>query len=100
MLAALTFGCCGSCRTCPDGRPAYCEHFTEHREITDILVGEDPNTIVTRAGSRVDVQAGQSWSNEHVAFRGVYVQIFTFEDGDVKCFQEYCDTAKIAAAHA
>lgn len=67
--------------------------------IDDIIVGEDPNTLVVRSHGDVDVQAGETWGNKHVTYQGRYVQIFTFLDGRVKSFEEYYDTAKIAEAY-
>jgi hypothetical protein len=67
--------------------------------IDDILVGENPNILVVRSRSDVDVEAGETWGNQHVKFKGQYVQIFEFEDGKIKLFEEYYDTAMVAQAY-
>jgi ketosteroid isomerase-like protein len=67
--------------------------------IDDIIVGEDPNSLVVRSRSDIDVEAGATWGNKHVTYKGRYVQIFRFIDGKVKSFEEYYDTAKIAEAY-
>jgi hypothetical protein len=61
--------------------------------IDEFIAGEDPNTIVTRSHSVIDVQAGEVFHNVHLKYNGVYVQIFRFADGKVKSFEEYYDTA-------
>lgn len=68
--------------------------------IDDIFVGEDPNTVVVRSRSDIDVEAGETWGNKHVSYQGSYVQIFTFIDGKIKSFAEYYDTADIAKAYS
>lgn len=67
--------------------------------IDDIIVGEDPDTLVVRSRSDIDVHAGQTWGDKHVVYRGNYVQIFHFLNGKIKSFEEYYDTSKIAAAY-
>lgn len=61
--------------------------------IDEFIAGEDPNVVVTRSHSAVDVQTGQSWGSKHIAYNGRYVQIFRFEHSKVKMFEEYYDTA-------
>jgi hypothetical protein len=61
--------------------------------VDDFIPGEDPNVIVTRSHSAIDVQAGRTWGNKHIAYNGRYVQIFRFVCGKVKSFEEYYDTA-------
>lgn len=62
--------------------------------VDDFLPGEDPNLIITRSHSAIDVFAGRTWGNKTVAYSGRYVQIFRFDgDGKVKVFEEYYDTA-------
>jgi aryl-alcohol dehydrogenase len=39
---ALSFGSCGSCRSCTSGRPAYCRHFTEENYIGSRPDGSTP----------------------------------------------------------
>lgn len=68
--------------------------------IDDIIVGEDPNVLVVRSRSHVDVHAGPTWGNRPVQFKGQYVQIFEFENGKVKLFEEYYDTNLVAKAYS
>lgn len=67
--------------------------------ILEIIPGADPNTIITRTRSTIDVQTGKTWGNKHVKYNGIYIQIFRFEDGKVKSFEEYYDTAVLNAAY-
>ncbi|AKH70335.1 ketosteroid isomerase-like protein [Spongiibacter sp. IMCC21906] len=68
--------------------------------IDDFIVGEDPNTIVTKAQSAIDVQTGDTWGNKHLRYNGRYVQIFRFRDGKVESFEEYYDTALLNAQYS
>lgn len=61
--------------------------------VDDFIPGEDPDVIVTRSHSAIDVQAGKTWGNKRIAYNGRYVQIFRFAGGKVKSFEEYYDTA-------
>ena len=61
--------------------------------VDEFIPGEDPNVIVTRSHSKIDVHAGETWGNKHVAYTGRYIQVFRFIDGKVKSFEEYYDTA-------
>jgi hypothetical protein len=61
--------------------------------IDEFIAGEDPNVVITRSHSVIDVKAGASWGNRHVAYNGRYIQVFRFEGGKVKAFEEYYDTA-------
>ena len=61
--------------------------------IDEFIPGEDPNVIMTRSHSNIDVQTGPTWGNKHVKYNGRYIQIFRFENGKVKSFEEYYDTA-------
>jgi hypothetical protein len=61
--------------------------------IDDFIPGEDPNVVVTRSHSTIDVQAGKTWGNKRISYNGRYVQIFRFVAGKVKSFEEYYDTA-------
>jgi ketosteroid isomerase-like protein len=61
--------------------------------VDEFIPGEDPNVIVTRSHSKIDVQAGKTWGNKHLAYTGRYVQVWRFVDGKVKSFEEYYDTA-------
>lgn len=66
--------------------------------IDEFIVGEDPNVIVTKARSKIDVvTSGAFGDGKHVKYNGTYVQIFTFIDGKVKSFEEYYDTALLNA---
>ena len=68
--------------------------------IDEIIAGEDPNTIVTKSTSNIDVIVGSSWGGpKPVKYRGSYVQIFKFENGKVKSFEEYYDTARLIAIY-
>jgi len=57
--------------------------------IHEFIVGEDPNTIITKATSKIDMDVG---GGKRVAYNGVYIQIFKFIDNKVKSFEEYYDT--------
>lgn len=61
--------------------------------VDEFIPGEDPNRIVTRSHSKIDVQTGKTWGNKHIAYSGRYVQVWRFIDGKVKSFEEYYDTA-------
>jgi len=64
--------------------------------IDEFIVGEDPNIIVTRSKSVVDNKV--PWTDgtiKHVKYKGTYIQIFTFKDGQVTSFTEYFDTAML-----
>lgn len=68
--------------------------------IDDIIVGENPNTLVVRSRSDVDVNAGERRGNKHVTYQGRYVQIFTFVDRKIQSFEEYFDTVDIVKAYS
>ena len=61
--------------------------------VDELIAGEDPNVIVTRSHSTIDVMAGKTWGNKRISYNGRYVQIFRFVGGKVKSFEEYYDTA-------
>ena len=61
--------------------------------IDEFIVGENPNVIITLSHSDIDVKTGDFWGNRPLKYIGTYVQIFTFENGKVKSFEEYYDTA-------
>jgi ketosteroid isomerase-like protein len=61
--------------------------------IDEFIIGEDPNVIVTKSHSQIDLTAGGVYGNKKLKYNGIYVQIFTFENGKVKSFEEYFDTA-------
>jgi hypothetical protein len=67
--------------------------------VDEFIPGEDPNTIVVRSHSVVDIEAGDTWGNKHVQYDGRYVQFFRFVDGKVKSFEEYYDTSVLNAAY-
>ena len=69
--------------------------------IDEIIAAEDPNTIVTKSTSKIDVIVGPSWGGpKPVKYQGSYVQIFKFENGKVKSFEEYYDTAALIAVYS
>jgi ketosteroid isomerase-like protein len=62
--------------------------------IVEFIVGENPNVIITKSRSEIDVVASGVFGDaKKLKYNGVYVQIFTFENGKVKSFEEYFDTA-------
>jgi ketosteroid isomerase-like protein len=67
--------------------------------IDEIIAGEDPDTIITKSNSYIDVQTGAVWGSKPVKYRGRYVQIFKFEQGKVKSFEEYYDTALLNSVY-
>jgi ketosteroid isomerase-like protein len=67
--------------------------------VDEIIAGEDPDTIVTKSNSKIDVMAGGPWGGKPVKYQGRYVQIFKFEDGKVKSFEEYYDTALLNSVY-
>lgn len=68
--------------------------------VDEIIVGEDPDVIVTRSNSIIDVDTGPTWGSRHVSYNGRYVQIFKFRDGKVRSFEEYYDTALLNASYS
>jgi len=68
--------------------------------IDEIVAGENPDVIVVKSNSAIDVQTGPTWGSRHVAYNGRYIQIFKFRDGKVKSFEEYYDTALLNAAYS
>ncbi|HVV09272.1 nuclear transport factor 2 family protein [Amycolatopsis sp.] len=67
--------------------------------IDEIIPGADPDTIVTRSHSDIDVRTGAYWGNKQLCYQGRYVQIFRFRDGKVASFEEYYDTAQLNAVY-
>jgi ketosteroid isomerase-like protein len=62
--------------------------------IDEFMVGENPNTIVTKTRSNIDITANGPWGNDKkIKYNGIYVQIFKFEHNKIKSFEEYYDTA-------
>lgn len=69
--------------------------------IDQFIVGEDPNIIITKSFSNIDVTVSGVWGPERqVAYKGVYLQIFTFENLKIKSFEEYVDTNLINSKYA
>jgi hypothetical protein len=68
--------------------------------VDEFIPGEDPNTIVVRAHSEVDVMAGETWGKKHVKYNARYLHIFRFEAGKVKSFEGYYDTALLNSKYA
>lgn len=60
--------------------------------ITDVIFGEDPDVIITKARSNIDAHTGEEFGSVHLEYQGTYLQIFEFEEGKVKSFEEYYDT--------
>ncbi|RUN76542.1 hypothetical protein EJC47_11270 [Sphingomonas sp. TF3] len=61
--------------------------------VEEIMVGEDPDVIVTKATSDIDVTTSAVWGGKPLKYQGRYIQIFSFDDGRIKTFEEYYDTA-------
>lgn len=61
--------------------------------VEEIIVGENPDVIVTKATSDIDVTTTAIWGGKPLKYQGRYVQMFKFENGRVKSFEEYYDTA-------
>lgn len=68
--------------------------------VEEYIAGENPNFIITKSRSEIDVFAGATWGNKHVKYNGRYVQLFTFENNKVKSFEEYYDTALLNASYS
>jgi ketosteroid isomerase-like protein len=61
--------------------------------VDEFIPGEDPNVIVTRSHSEIDVRGGKTWGNKAIRYSGRYIQVFRFAGRKVKSFEEYYDTA-------
>ncbi|MNW25901.1 SnoaL-like domain protein [compost metagenome] len=62
--------------------------------IDEFIIGENPNTIVTKTRSNIDILANGPWGKgKKIKYNGIYVQIFKFENNKIKSFEEYYDTA-------
>ena len=68
--------------------------------IDEFIAGEDPNVVISRSHSVIDVQTGPAWGNRHIAYNGRYIQIFRFEKAKVKVFEEYYDTALLNSKYS
>ena len=68
--------------------------------VDEFIPGEDPDVVVTRSHSVIDVQAGATWGNKRIAYDGRYIQVFRFVDGSVKSFEEYYDTALLNSRYS
>lgn len=60
--------------------------------IDEVIFGEDPDIIITKARSDIDAQTGPQFNNVHLSYQGTYLQLFHFENGKVKSFEELYDT--------
>lgn len=60
--------------------------------IDEVIFGEDPDVIITKARSDIDAQTGPQFNNVHLSYQGTYLQLFHFENGKVKSFEELYDT--------
>jgi hypothetical protein len=67
--------------------------------IDEAIAGEDPNVIITRTHSDIDVQADGVFGGIHPTYQGRYVQIFRFVEGKIQTFEEYFDTAQLASVY-
>lgn len=67
--------------------------------VDEVIVGEDPDVIITKSGSEIDVQTSAFWGEKPLKYRGRYIQIFKFEAGKIKSFEEYYDTALLNASY-
>lgn len=67
--------------------------------VEEIIVGEDPDVIVTKATSDIDVTTTAVWGGKSLKYQGRYIQIFKFEGGRIKSFEEYYDTALLNAIY-
>jgi hypothetical protein len=67
--------------------------------VDEWIPAEDPDLIVTKSHSAIDVMGGATWGNKHIKYGGRYVQMFKFEGGKVKSFEEYYDTAQLNAVY-
>lgn len=67
--------------------------------IDEVIAGEDPDVIITRSHSDIDVQADGIFGGIRATYQGRYVQIFRFSDGKVRLFEEYFDTAQLASVY-
>jgi len=68
--------------------------------IDEFIIGEDPNVIVTKSGSDIDVQTGAAFGKITLTYKGRYIQVFRFEDGLIKSFEEYYDTALLNSVYS
>lgn len=62
-------------------------------EIDEIIPSENPDIIITKSRSKVEAQTKEKFNNVKLEYQGTYVQIFRFEKGKVKSFEEFYDTA-------
>lgn len=65
--------------------------------IDEFIPGEDPNIIITRSHSKVDITTPESYAAGAINLKyiGTYIQVFRFIDGKVNSFEEYYDTAML-----
>lgn len=67
--------------------------------VDEIIPGADPDTIIVRSHSDIDVRTGPFWGGKNLCYQGRYVQIFRFVGGRVASFEEYYDTAQLNAVY-
>jgi len=60
--------------------------------VVELIVAEDPDTIVALTKSDVDVVTPMG----PLKYQGEYIQIFRFKDGKVREFREYIDSAAMS----
>ncbi|MDE1190967.1 MAG: hypothetical protein PW786_02350 [Arachidicoccus sp.] len=60
--------------------------------IDEMIVSENPDIIITKSRSKVNADTPPAFNNVHLSYEGSYLQIFHFEKGRVKSFEEYYDT--------
>jgi hypothetical protein len=61
--------------------------------VDEFIPGENPDVIITRSHSEIDVQTGKTWGSKPIRYSGRYIQVFRFKQGKVESFEEYYDTA-------
>lgn len=64
-------------------------------KVVEMIVGEDPDQIVTVAESDVDALTSLGPRR----YQGSYLHIFSFRDGKIASFREYVDTAFMARVY-
>jgi hypothetical protein len=67
--------------------------------VDEFIPGEDPDLIITRSHSEIDVEAGKTWGNKRIRYSGRYIQLFRFSAGKVESFEEYYDTALLNSVY-
>lgn len=67
--------------------------------VEEIIVGASPDVIVTKATSDIDVTTTAIWGGKPLKYQGRYIQIFKFENGRIRTFEEYYDTALLNSVY-